>query len=53
MEVSGQLYPQGNSPPYALDSRLGGPQTRSGFGGEEKNSQVPSASELECQSSSP
>jgi hypothetical protein len=33
------LYPQGNSPRYPLDRRLGGPQSRSGRGGEEKNSQ--------------
>jgi hypothetical protein len=35
------LYPQGNSPWYPLDRRLGGPQNRSGRGGEEKNSQPP------------
>jgi hypothetical protein len=34
-------YPQGKSPWYLLDSRLGGPQSRSGHGGEEKNSQPP------------
>jgi hypothetical protein len=33
------LYPQGRSPWYPLDTRLGGPQSRSGRGGEEKNSQ--------------
>jgi hypothetical protein len=33
------LYPQGKSPGYPLDRRLGGPQSRSGRGGEEKNSQ--------------
>jgi len=33
------LYPQGKSPRYALDRRLGGPQNRSGYGGEKKNSQ--------------
>jgi hypothetical protein len=33
------LYPQGKSPRYPLDRRLGGPQSRSGHGGEEKNSQ--------------
>jgi hypothetical protein len=33
------FYPQGKSPKYALDRRLGGPQRRSGRGGEEKNSQ--------------
>jgi hypothetical protein len=44
MEVSGQLqgpalYPQGKSPWYPLDRRLGGPQSRSARSGEEKNSQ--------------
>jgi hypothetical protein len=44
MEVGGQfyapsLYSQGNSPYYPLDRRLGGPQSRSGRGGEEKKSQ--------------
>jgi hypothetical protein len=44
MEVSGQLYapaalPQRNSAWYPLDSRLGGPQSRSGRGGEEKHCQ--------------
>jgi hypothetical protein len=34
------LYPQGNSPWYPLDRRLGGPQSQSGHGGEEKNSQT-------------
>jgi hypothetical protein len=33
------LYPQGESTWYPLDRRLGGPQSRSGHGGEEKNSQ--------------
>jgi hypothetical protein len=33
------LYPQGKSPWYPLDKKLGGPQSRSGGGGEEKNSQ--------------
>jgi hypothetical protein len=34
------LYPQGKSPwQQPLDRRLGGPQSRSGRGGEEKNSQ--------------
>jgi hypothetical protein len=32
------LYPHGKSPWYPLDRRLGGPQSRSGRGGEEKNS---------------
>jgi hypothetical protein len=31
--------PQGKGPWYPLDRRLGGPQSRSGRGGEEKNSQ--------------
>jgi hypothetical protein len=44
MEVSGQLrapaaLPQGRRPWYPLDRRLGGPQSRSEHGGEEKNSQ--------------
>jgi hypothetical protein len=43
MEVSGQLHapaglPQGKSPLHLLDRRLGGPQSRSGRCGEEKNS---------------
>jgi hypothetical protein len=33
------LYPQGKRPWYPLDRRLGGPQSRSGRSGEEKNSQ--------------
>jgi hypothetical protein len=46
MEVSGQFHtpaalPQGKSPRYPLDKRLGGPQGHSGLGGEEKNSQPP------------
>jgi hypothetical protein len=44
MEVSGQLHvqaalPQRKNPWFLLDRRLGGPQSRSGRGGEEKNSQ--------------
>jgi hypothetical protein len=35
------LYPQGKSRRYPLDRRLGGPQSRSGRGGEGKNSQPP------------
>jgi hypothetical protein len=35
------LYPQRKSPWYTFDRRLGGPQSRSGRGGEEKNSQPP------------
>jgi hypothetical protein len=43
MEVSGQLSRPGRftpseSPLYPSDRRLGGPQSRSGRGGEEKNS---------------
>jgi hypothetical protein len=34
------LYLQGKSPWYPLDRKLGGPQSRSGGGGEEKNSQL-------------
>jgi hypothetical protein len=33
------LYPQGKSPLYPLDRRLGGPQSRSGRRGKVKNSQ--------------
>jgi len=35
------LYSQGKSLWYPLDRRLDGPQSRSGRGGEEKNSQPP------------
>jgi hypothetical protein len=35
------LYPQGKSPWYPLDRRVGGPQSQSGRGGLEKNSQLP------------
>jgi len=43
--VSGQLHAPATSPPgkegkspwYPLDRRLGGPQSHSGHGGEEKN----------------
>jgi hypothetical protein len=31
------LYAQGKRPLYPLDRRLGGPQSQSGHGGEEKN----------------
>jgi hypothetical protein len=46
MEVSGQLHapaavPQWKGPWYPLGGRLGGPQSRSGRGGEEKNSYPP------------
>jgi len=34
------LYPNGKSPWYPLDRRLGEPQGQSGCGGEEKNSQL-------------
>jgi hypothetical protein len=45
MEVSGQLHAPaallpGKKPWYPLDARLGGPQSMSGRGGEEKNSQL-------------
>jgi len=33
------LYPQGKSPWFPLDRRLGGEQNRSGHGGLDKNSQ--------------
>jgi hypothetical protein len=39
------LYPHRNSPRYLLNRMLGGPQSRSGRGGEEKNSQPPSGIE--------
>jgi hypothetical protein len=32
------LYPQGKIPWYPLDTRLGGPQSRSGRSDDEKNS---------------
>jgi hypothetical protein len=35
------FYPQGKSPRCPLDRGLGGPQSRSGHGGEEKNFQPP------------
>jgi hypothetical protein len=35
------LYPQGKSRWYPLERRLSGTQSRSGRGGEEKNSQPP------------
>jgi hypothetical protein len=37
--TSRPLYHKGKNPWYPLDRRLGGPQSRSGRGGEEKNSQ--------------
>jgi hypothetical protein len=44
MEVSGQLHTPaalltGKEPCYPFDRRMGGPQSRSRHGGEEKNSQ--------------
>jgi hypothetical protein len=39
--TSRPLYPQGKYPWYPLDRKLGEPQSRSGRGGEEKNSQPP------------
>jgi len=39
MEVTGQLYPQGKSPQYPWDRRLGGHESQLGCGVEEKNSQ--------------
>jgi hypothetical protein len=39
------LCPQGKSLWYPLNRRLGGPQSRSGHGVEEKNSQPPPGSE--------
>jgi hypothetical protein len=47
MEVSGQFHtpaalpPGEDTPGTHLDRRLGGPQSRSGHRGEEKNSQPP------------
>jgi hypothetical protein len=45
MEMCGQLHapvalPTGKNLWYPLDRRLGGPQSRSGRGGEEKNPQL-------------
>jgi hypothetical protein len=34
------LHPQGKRPWYPFDRRLGGPQSQSGRGGKEKNSQT-------------
>jgi len=34
-------YPYGRSPRYPVDRTLGGAQSRSGYGGEEKNDQPP------------
>jgi hypothetical protein len=49
--VSVQLHgkaavPQGKIPWYPFDKRLSGPQSRSGRGGEEKNSQPPQGFKL-------
>jgi hypothetical protein len=44
MEMSGQLHSPAALPPRKeplVPRRLGGPQNRSGRGGEEKNSQSP------------
>jgi len=46
MEVSGQLHapaalPPGKEPRFPLDRRMGGPQSRAGHDGEEKNTQHP------------
>jgi len=40
------LYPQGKGPWYSMDRRLGGFQSRSGYGSEVKNSQPLPALEL-------
>jgi hypothetical protein len=37
--MSRPLYPEGRRPWYPFDRRLGGPHSRSGRSGEEKNSQ--------------
>jgi hypothetical protein len=42
------LYSQVKSPWYPLDRRLGGPQSRSGRGGEEKHSHTLYAIPLSC-----
>jgi hypothetical protein len=51
MEVSGQpptppVLSQGKNAWYPLDRRLDGPQSQSGHGSEEKNSQPPPGIEL-------
>jgi hypothetical protein len=43
--TSRPLYPQRKSLCYPLDRMLGGPQSRYGRGGEEKNSQPPPGTE--------
>jgi hypothetical protein len=40
------LYPQGKSSWYALDRRLGWPQSRSGHGGEEKKFLAPTGTRI-------
>jgi hypothetical protein len=52
VEVSGHLQApaalsRGKSPCYSLNRRLGGPQSRSGRSGEEKNSQLPPGIEIQ------
>jgi hypothetical protein len=42
----GRFIPQGKSPWYPFDRKLGGPQSQSGRGGEEKNSQPQPGLEL-------
>jgi hypothetical protein len=56
MDVSGQFHapatlPLGENPRYPLERRLGGPRSRSGRDGKEKNSQ--SLPGIEIRSSSP
>jgi hypothetical protein len=51
MKVSGQIHdpaalPQGKRPRYPGGRRMGGTQSRSGHGGEGKNSQPPQGIEL-------
>jgi hypothetical protein len=51
MEVSGQRHapdalPLGKEPLVTMEIRLGGPQSRSGRGDEEKNSQPPPEIEI-------
>jgi hypothetical protein len=46
------LYPQGKNRLYPLDRRLGGTQSRSGRGGEEKNSQPHAVKRLQTQNRS-
>jgi len=55
VEVSGQIHDPaallpGKEPPYPFNRRLGGPQSRSAHGGEEKNSQTPPGIELRLSS---